>query len=188
MGPVSDEDTTVLIVDDETDLLEAYELMLADAYNVVTAANGDEALEAMHDEIDVVFLDRRMPGMSGDELLDELREQGYGVPVAMVTAVEPDDDIIEMPFDDYLTKPVNRELLSNKVEILANRASFDQKSREFYRLASKKATLEAKDTFDHTESGEYQRLVDHMEELRADLDETLDELVAEDPEAAFRSL
>ena len=188
MGPATSGDTTVMIVDDEADLLEAYELMLADTYEVVTANGGEEALEAVDEDIDVGFLERRMPGMSGDELLDELREQGYDVPVAMVTAVEPDDDIIEMPFDDYLTKPVNRELLTNKVEILSNRASFDHKSREFYRLASKKATLEAKDAFDHTENEEYQQLVEQMEALRADLDETLDELVAEDPESAFRSI
>jgi DNA-binding response OmpR family regulator len=180
--------TTVLFVDDEPELLYMYETMLGEMYETETATSGDQAFETMNRQIDVVFLDRRMPGMSGDELLDELRERGYDVPVAMVTAVEPDEDIIEMPFDDYLTKPIDRELLIKKINILDHRASFNEKSREFFRLASKKATLEAKDSFDHTESVEYRRLVSQIADVRADLEDTLGELVSEDPKAAFQAV
>lgn len=188
MGVNSRGETRVLFVDDEPELLSMYEMMVSGTYEVVTAGGGAEAFAKMSDEIDVVFLDRRMPVTSGDEFLAELRERGYDVPVAMVTAVEPKTDIIEMPFDDYLTKPIDRDVLVDKIEVLADRASFDEKSRKFFRLASKKATLEAKDTFDHTDSREYQRLVERTNELRDELDDTLGELVTENPEAAFKAV
>lgn len=179
------EETFVLAIDDNADLLLSLELMLQDEFEVKTAAGGEEGLEKLNDKIDVVFLDRRMPGMTGDELLDEMRDRGFDMPVCMVTAVDPDADIIEMPFDDYLTKPVDKQILVNKINVLTTRADFDQKSREFYRLASKKATLEARQEFNHESSPEYKELVDRMGALREEMDKSLESLIEEDPEAAF---
>jgi len=55
--------------------------------------------------VDVVLLDRMMPGMSGQEVLAAIRERGLDCRVAMVTAVDADFDVIEMGFDEYLGKP-----------------------------------------------------------------------------------
>lgn len=187
MGSDSDSETTILLVDDEPDVVEAYAAILNSEHAVRTATGGAEALEQIDDAVDVVFLDRRMPDMSGDELLGELRKRGYEIPIAMLTAVDPGVDIIEMPFDDYLTKPIDRTALKSKVDVLTNRAEFGETSREFYRLVSKKATLEAQSE-DVKTSDEYQALVDRIETLRSDLDETLDDLLSEDPEAAFRDI
>jgi DNA-binding response OmpR family regulator len=184
----ADTDRTVLIVDDERSLRKMYEASLDDVYEVVTAADGNAALEAMNDNIDVVLIDRRMPGLSGGEVLRTLRERGNDVAAAMVTAVEPAEDIIDLPFDDYLVKPVDRNQLLSTVELLANRAQFDEKSREYYRLAAKKATLKSEDGFDHTASKDYQQLTAKMSQLREELDETLDDILAEDPADAFRSI
>ena len=170
-------DATVLAVDDEPDLAELYRVYLDSAYDVRVATGGDEAIDLMDDEVDVVLLDRRMPDMSGHEVLNEIRGEGYDARVAMLTAVEPDVDIVEMPFDDYKTKPVTKEDLLTLVEVLLHRAAFDERSQEFFALASKKAALEATGT---TNSDEYEELIDRMESVRLEVDDTLDHLSARD--------
>jgi DNA-binding response OmpR family regulator len=172
-----DPEATVLAVDDEPDLAELYRVYLDPEYDVRIATGGEEAIEAMDDAVDVVLLDRRMPSMSGHEVLDEIRDEGYDARVAMLTAVEPDVDIVEMPFDDYKTKPVTKEDLVTLVEVLLHRAAFDEKSQRFFALASKKAALEAAGT---TGSEEYEELVDRIESVRLEVDDTLDQLSARD--------
>ncbi|MDB2223177.1 response regulator [Halorubrum ezzemoulense] len=172
-----DPDATVLAVDDEPDLAELYRVYLDPSYDVRIATGGEEALDAMDDAVDVVLLDRRMPDMSGHEVLDAIRDEGYDARVAMLTAVEPDVDIVEMPFDDYKTKPVTKEDLVTLVEVLLHRAAFDERSQEFFALASKKAALEAAGT---TNSDEYEELLDRMESVRVEVDDTLDHLSARD--------
>ncbi|WP_066411492.1 response regulator [Halorubrum aethiopicum] len=168
---------TVLAVDDEPDLAELYRVYLDGRYDVRIATSGEQALEEMDDEVDVVLLDRRMPDLSGHEVLSEIRGAGYDARVAMLTAVEPDVDIVDMPFDDYKTKPVTREDLLALVEVLLERAAFDERSQRFFALASKKAALEASGA---TNTEEYDELVERMEAVRAEVDETLDRLSAED--------
>ena len=170
-------DATVLAVDDEPDLAELYRVYLDPAHDVRIATGGEEALDAMDETVDVVLLDRRMPDMSGHEVLDAIRGEGYDARVAMLTAVEPDVDIVEMPFDDYKTKPVTKEDLLTLVEVLLHRAAFDERSQEFFALASKKAALEATGT---TGTEEYEELVDRMESVRVEVDDTLDHLSARD--------
>ena len=170
-------DATVLAVDDEPDLAELYRVYLDPEYDVRIATGGEEAIDAMDETVDVVLLDRRMPDMSGHEVLNEIRGEGYDARVAMLTAVEPDVDIVEMPFDDYKTKPVSKEDLLTLVEVLLHRAAFDERSQEFFALASKKAALEATGT---TNSDEYEELIDRMESVRLEVDDTLDHLSARD--------
>jgi len=168
---------TVLAVDDEPDLAELYRVYLDAAYEVRIATDGEEALSLMDDTVEVVLLDRRMPDMSGHEVLEAIRGEGYDARVAMLTAVEPDVDIVDMPFDDYKTKPVTKEDLLALVEVLLQRAKFDEHSQKFFALASKKAALEASDM---TNTEEYEDLIDQMEAVRDRVDDTLDHLSARD--------
>jgi DNA-binding response OmpR family regulator len=176
----------VLVVDDEAELAELYGYWLGDTYETVVATSGEEALELATGDVDVALLDRRMPEMTGDEVLSALRERGIDCRVAMITAVEPDVDIVDMPFDDYLVKPITREELHSVVEVLLSRASFDDRTQEFFALASKKATLESAEKDGPSE--EYSRLTARMGEIRAELDETLSQFSNEEFEAAFREL
>ncbi len=163
---------TVLVADDETPLVEMYELFLREEYDVITATDGDAVLELVDDSVDAVVLDRRMPTMSGDETLTTLRERGYEVPVGLVSAVSPDTDIIELPLDAYLTKPADSEDLQKLVELLLSRRDIDEQSRTFLRLASKKAALEATDRVAANAPG-IEDLHRQMETART---ETLEEL------------
>ncbi|MFB6107623.1 MAG: response regulator transcription factor [Haloplanus sp.] len=137
------EDVRVLVVDDEREVADAYALRLRGYCEVETAYGGEEALSVVEDSpIDVVLLDRHMPGMSGDDVLSELDERGFYGRVVMVTAVDPGIDVLDMPFDDYLCKPVEREDVRAVVDqqrlILAYEAL-----GEFFSAEAKREVLEA---------------------------------------------
>lgn len=120
---MSIENATVLAVDDEHSLLEIYEMWFDDGYAVKTADGGEAALSAFDETVDIVLLDRRMPGMSGDEVLERLRKDGHDCPVVMVTAAEPDEDAVELAFDEYVVKPLDRAELLDTVERALGRAN-----------------------------------------------------------------
>lgn len=179
-----DDKPTVLVVEDERALIELYVRWLEDDYDVRTAGGGEEALEKMDGEVDVVLLDRLMPGMSGDEVLEEVQDRIPDCKVAMVTAVEPDFDVIRMGFDDYLTKPVERDELLQTVQRLLGRSEFAGLEQELYALVSKQAALRStKPEEELEESEEFAELEERIAELRSDLDAALpgmesDEFVA----------
>ncbi|MGZ0745707.1 HalX domain-containing protein [Haloparvum sp. AD34] len=171
---MSEESPLILVVEDEPDLADLYAAWLGDDYRVRTAYGGREALDALDDEIDAILLDQRMPGLSGDEVLDEVRDRGIDCRVAMVTAVEPDFDIIEMGFDDYLVKPVSKESLRETVESLLERNEYEEGVQELFSVSSKIAVLEAeKRQAELEENEEYQRLKERHEELQEELDTTV---------------
>jgi DNA-binding response OmpR family regulator len=183
------EPATVLVVDDEPDVADAYAAQLEDEYIVSTAYSGQEALDELDDSVEVVLLDRRMPGISGDEVLDTIRDRGLKCRVAMVTAVDPDFDIIEMPFDDYVIKPVSREDLFDTIERLLTCAAYEQKLQEFYRVSAKYATLAASKSNSELETRtEFEELRRRRSELRAELDKTVERFDDEDFAAVFREL
>lgn len=157
------EEATVLVVDDENTVADLYSRHLSEQYNVLTAYNGKEALELISETVDVVLLDRRMGATSGDQVLRQIRSRGLTCMVAMVTAVTPGSRIINMPFDEYVTKPVSKSELIETVRELIKRSEYDDMSRKLYSLASKKATLESvgKDN-----TAEYRELQARLNETR----------------------
>ncbi|VTT87822.1 HoxA-like transcriptional regulator [Halorubrum sp. DM2] len=172
------------MVEDEPDLADLYAAWLGDEYRVRTAYGGHEALDQLDeadDEVDAILLDRRMPGLSGDEVLTAVRDRGINCRVAMVTAVEPDFDILEMGFDDYLVKPVTSDTLRDTVEGLLRRGEYDTEVQELFSLTSKKAMLESeKSASDLADNAEYQELTDRIEELREQADESRDAVATDD--------
>ena len=134
----------VLMVDDEKQVADAYALRLQDVADVTVAYGGEEALAIVADgrPPDVVLLDRHMPGLSGDEVLDELRERDLTTRVIMVTAIDPDLGIVEMPFDDYLSKPVDRADLYAAVDQQCQVLAYELLG-EYFRRESTRAVLAA---------------------------------------------
>ena len=102
----------LLWVDDEIDLLRAHLLFLErKGYEVVTVSNGADAVEQCRQQsFDLVLLDEMMPGLSGLETLQRIKEILPSVPVVMVTKSEEEnimDQAIGSKIADYLIKPVN---------------------------------------------------------------------------------
>ena len=132
----------ILWVDDEIDLLKPHIIFLEKKnYEVTTCNNGRDAIDIFAEtNFDIVFLDENMPGMSGLETLQEMKEKKSTVPVIMITKSEEEyimEEAIGSKIADYLIKPVNPNqiLLSLK------------KNLDHSRLVSEKTTLDYQKEF-----------------------------------------
>ncbi|ELZ26095.1 DNA binding protein [Halogeometricum pallidum JCM 14848] len=156
----------VLVVDDDEDLADTCEYWLRDDYDVRVAYGGEDALNQIDETVDVVLLDRRMPNLSGDDVLEALRDRGLDCHVAMMTAVEPDTDIVDMPFDDYLVKPVTKTDVREAVDELVVRSDFDEEVREFFALESTQEALKTRDVDDLRDPAVLNELREQVETVR----------------------
>lgn len=136
------ENISVLIVEDLQELADMYSDQLEGLCDVRTAYTGEEAIGLLDESIDIVLLDRRLPDIPGDDVLDYIRTHDLDCRVAMVTGVDPDISLLDMPVDDYLVKPVTEEDLHRQVRRLADLDTYREPIREFSELASKQAVLE----------------------------------------------
>jgi len=141
---VSTEQQTVLVVDDEPRFVRAHERWLQDDYEIRTATNGEQALEEIDSDVDVVLLDRKMPSMDGDEVVPEIRadDELADCVIIMISSVDPDFDIVELGFDDYLTKPATEESLKSTIQEGLEQRDSDEKCRELHALSTKRELLE----------------------------------------------
>lgn len=138
-----DELPKVLMVDDEQSVADAYALRLEGVCNVDTVYNGETALEHVEGQpTDILLLDRHMPGLSGDDVLDRLTDRPFDGRVIMVTAIDPGFDVLDMPFDDYLCKPLTREDLRAAVEQQCTILGYETLG-EYFSVESKRSVLEA---------------------------------------------
>lgn len=161
----------VLVVDDEQGLADLYSIWLSSEHSTEAAYSGSEGLEKCTVRTDVVFLDRRMPDRSGDEVLAGIREREYGCYVVMVSAVKPDLDIVDMALDGYLTKPVSQDDLHRAIDQFENWAEYDGPSRELISLVEKRDILDAERSSSVlAESERYGRLVNEITALREKLE------------------
>lgn len=161
----------VVVVEDNADLAEVYTDWLADGHRVRTCHTGEGAKDAIDSDVDVVLLDRKLPGTSGDEVLDWIKAQGFEARVAMITAVSPDFDVIEMGFDTYVVKPVSRREIRDTVQMLLTRTIYDQRVQRYLELQSIKRVLEDEKHVDDLEGSQrYRRLSNELAEIRAELD------------------
>lgn len=135
--------STVLVVDDEPGLASLYGLWLEDRYDVRTETDGRATLDALEDDVDAVLLDRQMPGISGDDVLSQVRERGCDCPVAIVSAAKPDEAFLTQPFDDYLQKPIDREDVVDAVDRLVALDGLDAATRRYARVTRKLSLVAA---------------------------------------------
>jgi two-component system, OmpR family, phosphate regulon response regulator PhoB len=118
----------ILVVDDEPDISALVAFHLArESYRVRTAADGSEAMRAVElEQPDLIVLDLMLPGMSGLEVLQELRrrEETRHIPVLLLTARREENDRIEglrLGADDYLPKPFSPQELVLRVGAILRR-------------------------------------------------------------------
>lgn len=126
---------SVLIVDDERSMRDFLKILLEkEGHQVTTADSGARALETLKKiSVDVIVSDIRMPGMSGIELLETVKEHSPEMPVIMITAfASPDDAVLAMKNGafDYISKPFNVDEIKSVIESATNKNLSTQKNQE----------------------------------------------------------
>lgn len=151
---------TILVIEDEPDILEVIEYNLArEGYKVKTARDGDDGLKrARRDSPDLVLLDVMLPGVDGVEVCRQLKRDPItrAIPVMMVTAKGEESDVVlglGVGADDYITKPFSPRQLVARVQAVLRRGPLKEESGQGERvvrgpvvidLARHEATIDGK--------------------------------------------
>ncbi|MEA3370885.1 MAG: response regulator transcription factor [Campylobacterota bacterium] len=118
----------IAIVEDEEDLLELIEYSLTkEDYEVIGFLNTKNVIELLEEEeIDLLLMDRNLPGVEGSEFVSEIRKSGFTTPVIYLTAKDKDHEIEDgfiSGADDYITKPFNMKELIFRIKAILRRTS-----------------------------------------------------------------
>lgn len=146
---------TVLAVDDEEMHRKLVRTILQrEGYEVITCSSGEEAIARLHSgEIDLVILDNIMPGMSGPQILEEIRSsrRTSNLPVLMVTATKETDlqvRVLDLGANDFVTKPYEPQVLLARVRSLVKMKRHMDETENFENVLSSLSTaVEAKDSY-----------------------------------------
>ena len=125
---------TVLIIEDERPIVEILKFNLVrEGYDTLEALDGLEGLEiARTKDPDLILLDVMLPGMNGFDICAALRQEGFTVPILMLTAREEERDKVfglEAGADDYITKPFSMHELLARVKANIRRRSMDAEAK-----------------------------------------------------------
>ncbi len=128
---------TILVVDDEEDILELVRYNLArEGYQVICAISGEKALEkAKNENIELMILDLMLPGIDGLEVARRLKQhqKTSHIPIIMLTAKGEEADIViglELGADDYVTKPFSLRILMARVKSVLRRQTAEEENPE----------------------------------------------------------
>lgn len=156
----------ILWADDEIDLLKPQIMYLeSKGYEVIPVTNGQDAIDIVQqEEIDVVFLDESMPGLSGLETLPKIKQVKQHLPIVMITKNEEEDlmeEAIGSQITDYLIKPVkSQQILLTLKKIVDNKRLVKEKTQSAYQQDFQKLFMRMQDNLDYNEWAElYKKLV-----------------------------
>ena len=177
------ENITILWADDEIDLLKPHILFLEErGYKVIPVTSGNEAIDELEEQdVDIVFLDENMPGLSGLDTLTSIKNRYPTLPVVMITKSEEEnimDEAIGSKISDYLIKPVNPKqiLLTVKKHTEAKRLT-NEKSMVSYQQQFREIGIELGGNLTADEWIElYRKLVYWDLELATNDDENIHEI------------
>ena len=145
---------TVLIVEDEEDVLDLMEYTLTkEGYDVITCIDTSNVRDMLDEEdISLILMDRNLPGVEGSQFIASLRDEGYNQPVIYVSAKDSSDEIVEgfdRGGDDYITKPFNLNELKARVKALIKRTQKQEDVIRYkdivYHTSNKTFNIEGKD-------------------------------------------
>ena len=146
----------ILWADDEIEMLKPQLFFLEKkGYEVVTVSNGHDALDVFEEtnDIDVVFLDESMPGITGLETLARLKRKNANVPIVMITKNEAEnlmEEAIGSQIDDYLIKPVNpNQILLTLKKLTDNKRLVSEKTMTDYQSEFRNILMEINSGLDH---------------------------------------
>lgn len=181
----------ILWVDDEIESLKSQILFLKNkGYNVTSLTNGYDAIELLKEKnMDVIFLDESMPGMTGLETLAQIKEIRPSVPVVMITKNEAEyimEEAIGSQITDYLIKPVNpNQVLLSLKKIMDGKRLVSERTTTAYQQEFRNLFMALSSSPDHEEWKElYKKLVYwELEMSRSDSAEMMEVLQSQKAEA-----
>lgn len=139
----------ILWVDDEIDLLKPHIIFLEKkGYSVITSTNGADAIDevAKERQIDIVFLDENMPGLTGIETLQQIKSIRPNLPIVMITKSEEEyimEDAIGNKIADYLIKPVHpHQILLSLKKNLDHSRLVSEKTSSNYQQEFRKISMD----------------------------------------------
>jgi len=148
----------ILWADDEIDLLKPQLIFLEKkGYDVITVTNGHDAIDECesNNDIDVVFLDESMPGLTGLETLQQIKSKYPHLPVVMITKNEAEDvmeEAIGSQISDYLIKPVNpNQILLTLKKIIDNKRLVREKTSADYQQEFQQIFMQISGGLDYEE-------------------------------------
>lgn len=147
--------SSILWADDEIDLLKPHILFLQQkGYDITTVNSGIDAVEEVENhDFDVIFLDEMMPGMTGLETLQQIKQIKPQIPVVMITKSEEEhimDDAIGGKIADYLIKPLNPSQIWLSVKkILQNRQLIEERTTHSYQQEFMNISMAIGEAEDH---------------------------------------
>lgn len=178
----------VMIVDDNEGCRDLYTLWLEADHNVRTAPNGTIALEEIDSDVELVIVDRNMPGPTGLDVAAEIRNNGYDCQIIMISSERMDFEISESPVDQYVQKPAERETLESAVERIAVQHAYQSALSEFFAVSATVGKVEADASRRQLENGEeYLKLCEQADRKRSRASALLEESGL-DWKAAFESV
>ena len=145
----------ILWADDEIDLLKPHILFLEErGYNITPVTSGADAIEACEQShFDVVFLDENMPGMTGLETLNYIKNTKPSLPVVMITKSEEEyimEEAIGSKIADYLIKPLNpSQVLLSVKKILDNKRLVTERTNLQYQQDFRNISMAYNDSMGH---------------------------------------
>lgn len=175
----------ILWVDDEIELLKPHIIYLkSKGYHLTTAKSGDEALELIEvNDFNLVFLDENMPGLSGLETLNIIKDKYHNIPVIMITKSEEEsimEEAIGSRISDYLIKPVNPNqiLLTIKKNLESSRL-VDEKITKGYQQEFRNISLQLSSNLSFQEWFQvYKKIIYWELELSKSNDSSIDEIIS----------
>jgi len=173
-------ETRILWVDDEIDLLRPHILFLEQkGYVLETATNGTDAIFLVQEnQFNLIFLDENMPGISGIETLGKVKQLKPNIPVVMITKSEEEnimEDAIGANISDYLIKPVNpHQILLTIKKNIDKKRLVTEKTTHAYQTEFGKLGMEINDSYNFDDwKNIYRKLVYWETELENSSDGTM---------------
>lgn len=126
----------IMVVDNEPDIVDLTRTVLeVGGYNVVTASSGEECLRKLEDEpVDLILLDIMMPGMSGWDVFNRIKNMSINTKVAFLSVLEISEKrkqvLLNEGLADYIMKPFDKDTLLNRVDKILEEKEKEEKAQQ----------------------------------------------------------
>lgn len=179
---------TILIGAPDPESRALYGAWLPDGHELREASDGRAVFDAIDPMVDVVILDRDLPGPSVSQLMNRIGTTGVDPHVAVLSAAPVDDELLETGVHEYLRKPIDRDDLLGVIAGYRARRDYESALSEYFSITSAVAAMEA----DHSpgelaQDERYERLQWLADEKRFEADRALRQ-AEPDWNRAFRAL